>query len=231
MRWLLVFVVGALLGANAVYFAMTRLQPRTNCARDCPVASAPVRPMPSAPTTTAPSTVPVPRASSPPHAPAQAVASAAVGTLGMPLPGLAAEQLLDTFDDARGSERRHEAMDIHAPAGTPVLAVADGHVEKLFTSVAGGLTVYQFEPSGRYAYYYAHLQGYAPGLREGQAIKRGQTLGYVGSSGNANPATPHLHFAVFELGPEKQWWKGTAINPYPLLGGRAAQAPPLAERR
>jgi len=128
--------------------------------------------------------------------------------------------LQDTFSDARGSERRHEAMDIAAPAGTEVLAVADGRIEKLFTSAQGGLTIYQFEPTGQYAYYYAHLQGYAPGLREDQAVVRGQLLGYVGSTGNANPSAPHLHFAVFELGPEKQWWKGTAINPYPLLGGR-----------
>ena len=137
-------------------------------------------------------------------------------------------QLADTFAEARGSDRRHDALDIMAPAGTPVLAVADGHVEKLFTSVQGGLTLYQFEPSGRYAYYYAHLQGYAPGIVEGRQLKRGEVIGQVGSTGNANPAAPHLHFAVFVLGPEKEWWKGTAINPYPLLGGRPASPQPRA---
>ena len=131
-----------------------------------------------------------------------------------------ARAIADTFDDARGSERRHEALDIMAPAGTPVLAVADGHVEKLFDSDRGGLTIYQFEPSGRYAYYYAHLQRYAPGLAEGQALRRGQVIGYVGSTGNADPAAPHLHFAIFLLGPEREWWRGTPVNPYPLLGGR-----------
>ena len=142
--------------------------------------------------------------------------------LAMPLPGLQPEQLTDTFTEARGSDRKHDALDIMAAAGTPVLAVADGHVEKLFTSVQGGLTLYQFEPSGRYAYYYAHLQDYAPGIAEGRQLKRGELIGHVGSTGNANPAAPHLHFAVFVLGPEKQWWKGTPINPYPLLGGRPA---------
>lgn len=135
----------------------------------------------------------------------------------IPVQGILASQLQDTFNDARAQGRSHEAIDIMAPAGTPVLAAADGTVEKLFTSDAGGLTVYQFEPSGRYAYYYAHLQGYAPGLAEKQALRRGDVIGYVGSTGNANPAAPHLHFAVFVLGPERRWWQGTAINPYPLL--------------
>ena len=125
--------------------------------------------------------------------------------------------------DARGGERMHEALDIMAPAGTPVLAVADGRVEKLFTSERGGLTIYQFEPSGRWCYYYAHLQSYAPGLAEGRELKRGEVIGYVGSTGNADPAAPHLHFAVFALTPEKQWWTGTALNPYPMLAGSDAR--------
>jgi len=137
----------------------------------------------------------------------------------VPVQGVAAGDLHDTFGDARGSERSHEALDIMAPAGTPVLAVADGHIEKLFDSDRGGLTLYQFEPSGRWSYYYAHLQAYAPGLAEGAALKRGQVIGYVGSTGNADPAAPHLHFAVFALTPERQWWTGTPVNPYPLLGG------------
>ena len=137
----------------------------------------------------------------------------------VPVQGVAPSSLAPTFDDDRGEGRVHEALDIMAPAGTPVLAVADGHVEKLFDSERGGLTIYQFEPSGRWSYYYAHLQSYAPGLEEGQALKRGQVIGHVGSTGNADPAAPHLHFAVFALTPEKQWWTGEPVNPYPLLTG------------
>lgn len=135
----------------------------------------------------------------------------------VPVQGIRAADLRDTFGDPRSGERMHEALDIMAPAGTPVLAAADGHVEKLFTSERGGLTIYQFEPSGRWCYYYAHLQSYAPGLAEGRQLKRGEVIGYVGSTGNADPAAPHLHFAVFALTPEKQWWTGTALNPYPML--------------
>ena len=95
-----------------------------------------------------------------------------------------------------------------------------GPVEKLFTSDRGGLTLYQFDPSGQFAYYYAHLQRYADGLAEQQTVRRGQVIGYVGATGNANPDAPHLHFAVFVLGPERRWWEGTAVNPYPLLAGK-----------
>ncbi len=150
-------------------------------------------------------------------APAQAAPVLAGAALLVPVQDVAAAQLHDTFSDARAAGRVHEAIDIMAPRGTPVLAVADGTVEKLFSSVPGGLTIYQFEPSGRYAYYYAHLDRYAEGLREHEAIRRGEVIGYVGSTGNADPSAPHLHFAIFELGPERQWWKGAPINPYPFL--------------
>lgn len=143
--------------------------------------------------------------------------------LSMPLADVDPAQLSDQFDDARGEGRGHEAIDIAAPLGTPVLAVDAGVVAKLFTSVRGGLTVYQFDTRSELAYYYAHLDAYAEGLAEGQVLARGDLIGYVGFTGNANPAAPHLHFAVFRLGPEKLWWKGTAINPYPLLGGHAKQ--------
>ena len=133
----------------------------------------------------------------------------------IPVQGVAASALRDSFDEVRiGTRRGHEAIDISAPRGTPVLAVDDGRIVKLFASKPGGTTIYQFDPSGRFAYYYAHLERYAEGLSEGQSVQRGSTIGYVGSSGNANPAAPHLHFAVFRLGPEKQWWKGEPINPF-----------------
>lgn len=137
----------------------------------------------------------------------------------IPVAGVTREQLADTFSDGRGSGRKHDAIDIMSAKGTPVLAVADGSVAKLFDSEAGGLTIYQFDASGNLAYYYAHLDRYAPGLAQGQATSRGQLIGHVGHSGNASPDAPHLHFAIFRLGPEKRWWQGEAINPYPLLRG------------
>lgn len=151
-------------------------------------------------------------------APAGAVpGSGRTGGLLLPVQGVLPSQLQDTFTDARSEGRVHDAIDILAPAGTPVLAVADGRVEKLFVSDKGGLTIYQFAPDGVHCYYYAHLERYAEGLTEGQTLRRGEVIGYVGSTGNADPAAPHLHFEVHLLGPEKQWWKGESINPYPLL--------------
>ncbi|WP_313458269.1 M23 family metallopeptidase, partial [Stenotrophomonas sp.] len=143
----------------------------------------------------------------------------------VPVQGVLPDQLQDTFTDARSEGRVHDAIDIMAPTGTPVLAVADGTIEKLFTSERGGLTVYQFEPDGVYCYYYAHLDRYADGLAEKQVIKRGDVIGYVGSTGNASPDAPHLHFEIHRLGPEKQWWKGEALNPYPVLRGAGDPAP------
>lgn len=136
--------------------------------------------------------------------------------LEVPVVGIAPASLADHYRQSRG-ERKHEAIDILAPAGTPVVAVDDGKLVKLFTSKPGGLTVYQYDPQGRLAYYYAHLQRYADGLREGADVKRGQVIGYVGSTGNADLATPHLHFAVFRLGTPAKWWEGEPVNPYPAL--------------
>ena len=138
----------------------------------------------------------------------------------IPVQGVAARELRDTFDDGRDNKRRgHEAIDIPAPRGTPVLAADDGRIVKLFLSKPGGLTIYQFDSSGKLAYYYAHLDRYAAGLTEGIAVRRGSVIAYVGSSGNANPDAPHLHFAIFQLGAEKHWWKGEPINPFKYLGG------------
>lgn len=141
------------------------------------------------------------------------------GLLLIPVAGIHARALKDTFTDVRGAGRSHDAIDILAPKGTQVLAVADGKLVKLFNSKPGGLTIYQFDTSEKFSYYYAHLDRYAADLQEGMTLKRGDLVGYVGTSGNADPSTPHLHFATFELGPEKQWWKGRPINPYPLLRG------------
>ncbi len=135
----------------------------------------------------------------------------------IPVEGIAAAQLQDVFDDARSEGRKHEAIDIMAPRGTPVLAVEAGRIVKLFESKQGGLTVYQFDPQDELAYYYAHLDRYADGLTEGQSVAQGTVIGYVGHSGNANPSAPHLHFAIFKLDDERRWWQGEAINPYPHL--------------
>ncbi len=139
----------------------------------------------------------------------------------VPVQGITPCELRDTFGDGReGGQRGHEAIDILAPTGTLVLAADDGRIVRLFLSKPGGITVYPFDPSGRLAYYYAHLERYADGLAEGQAVRRGSVIGYVGATGNANTDASHLHFAIFRLGPEKQWWKGESVNPFPYLGGR-----------
>ncbi|WP_347304014.1 M23 family metallopeptidase [Croceibacterium sp. TMG7-5b_MA50] len=142
----------------------------------------------------------------------------------IPVQGVVATDLSDTFTDPRGEEgeeeRTHQALDIMAPAGTPVQAAAAGRVEKLFTSRAGGLTIYIRSADGRMLHYYAHLQSYAPGLAEGQQVQAGQVVGTVGATGNADAAAPHLHFAVLRTTPDSEWWEpARAINPYPLLGG------------
>ena len=137
----------------------------------------------------------------------------------IPVQGVRREQLSDTFTQARANGARvHDAIDIMAPLGTPVLATADGTVEKLFTSQAGGLTIYLRCDDRRFIHYYAHLASYAPGLAEGQRVKQGQVIGAVGFSGNADPAAPHLHFAIQLTTPEAKWYEpSTALNPYPLL--------------
>jgi peptidoglycan LD-endopeptidase LytH len=136
----------------------------------------------------------------------------------VPVQGVRAQDLRDDFDEVRGGHR-HEAIDIMAPRGTPVLSAGEGKVVKLFLSKPGGLTVYQFDESRTYCYYYAHLDRYAAGLQEGALLRKGEVLGYVGSTGDASPDAPHLHFAIFKLGLEQRWWEGTPIDPFGLLSG------------
>ena len=142
--------------------------------------------------------------------------------LALPVVGVKPEQLTDTFDAARSAGRRHDAIDIMAAEGTPVIAAADGTIEKLFNSVRGGMTVYERSVDGKWLYYYAHLSAYAPGLGEGQQVKRGQVIARVGHTGDASPDGPHLHFAINSMAPGERWWNGTPINPYPLLAGKKA---------
>lgn len=216
MKYLVSILIAAALGAAAMFFYLYQYPAAPEAAAPAPVV---VAPPPVAPVA-APAPAPVPAAATPAAAPAVQQPPGLANLL-IPVEGIDQSKLADTFSQARG-DKTHEAMDIAAPKGTKVFAVNDGKVVKLFDSKEGGLTVYQFDPSQTYAYYYAHLDRYAEGVKEGTELKRGDLVGYVGNTGNADPATPHLHFTVFELTPEKQWWKGKAINPYPLLAPTAA---------
>jgi peptidoglycan LD-endopeptidase LytH len=228
-----VFLLGVVAGALALYFFLWRTgglvaghplarttaplasvrdesAPRPLLPRRTPsliaIAPAPVSPVlaPSPGETAAPSFTPL--------------AGFALGRepLIMPVEGARVTDLHDSFEEKRGSGR-HEAIDIMAPRGTPVVAAVDGSIEKLFTSKQGGLTIYEFDLDRSYCYYYAHLDRYAEDLKEKQSVRRGDRIGYVDSTGDASPTAPHLHFAIFRLGPTRQWWVGTPINPYPYL--------------
>lgn len=227
MRTLLTLVLGLLLGMVGYHYlgatadagpAPAVAAPQSRPLSPSTTAGDPATVVPGVTTTPSPDTSP-PAATAAPAAPPPGASGNAAdpGGLLLPVQGIAREQLHDTFSDARSEGRVHDAIDILAAEGTPVLAVADGTVEKLFDSERGGLTVYQFEPGGKYCYYYAHLQRYADGLAEKQPVRRGQVIGYVGSTGNASAEAPHLHFEIHRLGPERHWWQGEALNPYPLL--------------
>lgn len=141
-----------------------------------------------------------------------------VRKLAIPVAGVGSAMLVDSFGDERGGgERAHHALDIPAPRGTPVVAAAAGTVEKLFDSEQGGHTIYVRTDDPRWVHYYAHLDRVAPGIGEGVRVARGQVIAVVGSSGNADPAAPHLHFEVKRMAPEEKWYQGTGVNPYPLL--------------
>jgi peptidoglycan LD-endopeptidase LytH len=230
-----VFLLGFLVGALSLYYFLWRtggLAPRHVLARttsdlvNASPAVTPRFPRPAAAPTTLPrqepsAVPPAPERTPPPRTPFEGFA---IGRepLVMPVEGAKSADLRDSFEEKRGGgSRRHEAIDIAAPRGTPVVAAVDGTIEKLFTSKQGGLTVYEFDRTRTTCYYYAHLDRYAEGLREGQMVSRGDRLGSVGSTGDASAEAPHLHFQIFQLGPQKQWWVGTPVNPYPfLLGAR-----------
>ena len=181
--------------------------------------------VPAAPSTkpVPPPAMPVPASTPPqtiavvPSIGADPVAELRGRHLALPVKGSATDDIQDTFDDTRGTSRRHEAIDVIAERHTPIVAVEDGTIARLFLSDAGGITVYQFDPTSSFCYYYAHLQAYADGLKEGDRVKRGDVIGYVGTTGNAPKDTPHLHFAIFQLTDKKRWWEGTPIDPYKVL--------------
>ena len=187
MRSVVTFLIGSVIGATAI---LLYLETSGQLVKASP---APVRPSAAFPATTAD------------------------GELVMPVQGIKASSLRSNFNDARGMFRTHHALDILAPRGTPVVAAVDGTVRKLFVSNGGGITIYEFDRNAEKVYYYAHLERYADGLHEGMTVKRGDVIGYVGTTGNAPANTPHLHFAVAVITPEKLWWKSTPVDPYPML--------------
>jgi murein DD-endopeptidase MepM/ murein hydrolase activator NlpD len=216
------FVVGVTVMA-AVFARATRMSAATKPGDDCgpftllqPEAvtqpSGPIEPAaPRAPVAAAPApTLPPPV----PEIGIDPIADLKKRKLRVPVSGVGADDLTQSFADQRSGNRLHEAIDILAPRHTPVLAVEDGVLVKFFHSKAGGNTIYHFDPASRYAYYYAHLDRYAAGVKEGDRVKKGQIIGHVGTTGNAPPNTPHLHFAIFKLTEQKQWWKGTPIDPF-----------------
>lgn len=148
-------------------------------------------------------------------------ASGEGAVLSVPIRGVDRGQIRDSWGDPRDNGlREHHGTDVMAPANTPVLAAAPGTVEKLWTSVAGGITVYVRSPARNWSYYYAHLSGYAPGLHEGQPIRTGDVIGYVGDTGNAGAGNFHLHFGLTHTTPDQHWYEGTDVDPYPYLAGK-----------
>ncbi|MDB5915984.1 MAG: hypothetical protein JWR40_218 [Massilia sp.] len=241
MKWILTFLAGLLIGAGGLFAYLRQVPhdaPASTVVVAAPAILAPAAgpnpitaALPGAPVVATdlteadlplrPTQQEIPALADTASANAASTTAAAAtptGKLMIPVEGIKLAQLSDNFDQPRGKERHHEALDIMAPKGTKVIAVGDGKVVKLFNSKPGGLTVYQFDPSEKYAYYYAHLDRYADGVKEGSVLKRGDLVGYVGVTGNSAKDAPHLHFAVVELTPKKEWWKGTPVNPYPMMG-------------
>ena len=207
------FLVIIALVTVAIIFRITPVVPAVNVPStlpNTPVAiGTPISTDPVAPATEELPAAPVP----------EPAFSNFVGTVNLiiPVAGVKPDQLLDTYDDARSEGRLHDAIDIMAPVGTPVLAAADGRILKLFQSERGGTTIYQLGPNQELIFYYAHLSGYAPGLTEGQNVRQGEVIAYVGDTGNAGTGNYHLHFSIAVVSDPKRYWEGTNINPYPLL--------------
>jgi len=232
---LIAITLGFIAGAVAVGFVLRKAPEGTagvGVAASAPIAApvapgapvvpvVPVVPVENVPRASASAPISDPRADSSRAAVPSAGDSAPVAelknrNLDVPVRGVQRSALSDTYKDIRGLGR-HEAIDILAPRNTPVVAVEDGTIAKLFESKAGGTTIYQFDPTNTFSYYYAHLERYASGLVEGAHVRRGDVIGYVGTSGNAPKDTPHLHFAIAKLDDNKKWWGGTPINPYEVL--------------
>ena len=233
VQMLLVLVVAIGVTVSAIWFLQKRFGYGTKEAAVAPpqVESTPISTETSSPSPAQTSTVPPPStdtddfsALAPSPAPTASpqvltLDPSYVGRLNLAVPvkGVNREQLLDTFKDARSEGRVHDAIDIPAPAGTPVIAAAEGEIIKLFESDRGGITIYQVSKDKKLIFYYAHLQGYADGLAVGKTVWQGETIGYVGDTGNAGAGNYHLHFSIMITNNPKRYWEGTNINPYPLL--------------
>ena len=212
------FVAGLVIGAMLLTgFLVTALATRAAGARVTVPSTTTTTTVPKSAAQSVPQPVPTPTPS--PAFDGTDLEVLAARHLAFPVEGWNVAKLIDTFTESRGTHP-HDALDILAPRGTPVLAVDDGLVKRVFTSVRGGLTVYQFDPTESYCYYYAHLDRYADGIVEGRKLQKGDLIGYVGTTGNASPEAPHLHFTIFKLGPERRWWEGAALNPFTLYKGR-----------
>ena len=209
LRILLVvlFLVIVAIVSIAVTFRITPVVPALDIPPSSPVAIG--TPLP-------------PPAESPPP-----ITSNFVGTVNLiiPVAGVKPEQLIDTFDDARSEGRIHDAIDIMAAAETPVIAATDGKIVKLWQSERGGITIYQLNANQDLIFYYAHLSRYADGLAEGDLVRQGQLIAYVGDTGNAGAGNYHLHFSIAAVSDPKRYWEGTNINPYPLLQNRPRITP------
>jgi peptidoglycan LD-endopeptidase LytH len=230
MRYVVIFLIGAAAGAAAAFFILggfsgepARLAagapPPLSSREQAAPAPSPIEPEPTPLEETA-DAEPMQKTLRTIELPAELAPAAIV----IPVAGARKEELRDMFREKRG-DREHRAIDIPAERGTPVLAAIDGPVAKLFLSRAGGITVYQYDPAKAWIYYYAHLDGYAPGLVEGQQLRRGEVIGFVGTSGNAAADTPHLHFSVEKLTEPGRWWKSEPVDPYPLLQSRGVTIP------
>lgn len=198
MRWAVTFLSGFVTGAAAILIYL-------QASEQLAITAHPPEPVPLA------ASVPSTQTSGPSWVSTDETA------ILVPVQGIPPEALRSNFLQKRGQFRVHQALDIMAPRGTPVVASVDGTIRKLFTSRAGGLTIYEFDQNSEKVYYYAHLDRYAAAIKEGMPVKRGDVIGYVGTTGNAPPGAPHLHFAIALLPPGKEWWKGEPVDPYPLL--------------
>ncbi|MEX2178844.1 MAG: M23 family metallopeptidase [Gemmatimonadaceae bacterium] len=196
----------------------------TGCSQRSPWVTVPA-PAHQDAATPRPSDSPFVGTSDSPAVPADATAVAHLASLLFPVAGVDSSRLDDSFDAPRdGGARRHNAIDIMAPRGAPVLSAGDGRVLRLSRNEKGGITVYATDLNEQFVYYYAHLDRYHSSMYAGKPVMRGDTLGYVGTTGNAPSHVPHLHFQVMRMPGDRKYWDGEPINPYPLLRMSGARA-------